>query len=68
MITPTVDSVGDIVHRWITWLHTARVFGLPMQILICLTGLSVAMLSVTGTVIWWRKRTSRQRPQAKLIS
>ncbi len=58
LITLNDDSVGDVVHRWITWLHTARVFGLPMQILICITGLIVATLSITGIVIWWRKRTS----------
>ncbi len=68
LITLNDDSVGDIIHRWITWLHTARVFGLPMQILICMTGMIVAALSITGVVIWWRKRTSRQRPHAKLKS
>jgi uncharacterized iron-regulated membrane protein len=66
LITPIVDSVGDIIHRWITWLHTARVFGMPMQILICMTGLVVAVLSITGVVIWWRKRTSRQRQRTNV--
>lgn len=68
LITLNDDSVGDVIHRWIVWLHTARVFGLPMQILICMTGLIVAALSITGIVIWRRKRTSRQRPKAKLKS
>ncbi|MBX3629712.1 MAG: PepSY domain-containing protein [Nitrosomonas sp.] len=58
---PDTDSIGDIAHRWITWLHTARVFGLPIQILICMTRLIVVALSITGTVIWWRKRASGQR-------
>lgn len=57
---PETDSIGDIVHRWITWLHTARVFGLPMQLLICITGLIVATLSITGVVIWWRKRKAHK--------
>ncbi|MBX3641424.1 MAG: PepSY domain-containing protein [Nitrosomonas sp.] len=61
LITPAADSSGDIIHRWIVWLHTARVFGLPMQILICMTGLIVVAFSITGTVIWWRKRASGQR-------
>lgn len=68
LITLNDDSVGDVVHRWITWLHTARVFGLPMQILICMTGLIVVTLSITGAVIWWRKRASGRRHQAKLKS
>lgn len=46
------DSPGDVINRWITWLHTARVFGLPMQILICMTGLIVTMLSITGALFW----------------
>ena len=54
---PATDSVGDAVHRWITWLHTARVFGRPMQIIVCTTGIIVVSLSVTGVMIWWRKRT-----------
>lgn len=53
---PDTDSTGDIVHRWITWLHTARVFGLPMQIAICITGLIVVTLSITGIIIWLKKR------------
>ncbi|MBE7527125.1 MAG: PepSY-associated TM helix domain-containing protein [Nitrosomonas sp.] len=57
---PETDSIGDIVHRWITWLHTARVFGLPMQLLICMTGLIVATLSITGVVIWQRKRKAHK--------
>lgn len=59
LTTPATDSIGDVVHRWITWLHTARVFGLPMQILICMTGLIVAVLSVTGTVIWLKKSKAK---------
>ncbi len=57
---PDTDSIGDVVHRWITWLHTARVFGLPMQIAICITGLIVVILSITGMTIWLRKRKAQQ--------
>lgn len=56
LITPDTDSIGNVIHRWIMWLHTANVFGLPMQILICITGLIVATLSITGVVIWMKKR------------
>ncbi|SEM90272.1 PepSY-associated TM helix domain-containing protein [Nitrosomonas marina] len=65
LTTPVTDSIGDVVHRWITWLHTARVFGLPIQILICMAGLIVAILSVTGTVIWSRKHRIQK---AKVIT
>lgn len=42
-------------------LHSGRILGLPGRIAISLTGLLVAMLSVTGVVIWLRKRTARRR-------
>ena len=43
---------------WLVWLHTARVFGLPMQTFVCVMGLVITALSVTGVVIWWRKHRS----------
>jgi uncharacterized iron-regulated membrane protein len=33
--------------------------GLPIRLLVCATGIGVAMLSVTGVVVWWRKRAER---------
>ncbi|MEQ1779291.1 MAG: PepSY-associated TM helix domain-containing protein [Nitrosomonas sp.] len=59
---PDTDSTGDIIHRWIIWLHTARVFGLPMQIAICIIGLIVVTLSITGMMIWLKKRKA-QKPR-----
>jgi len=38
----------------------ARVFGRPYQVFVCLLGLVVAMLSVTGVYIWWKKRRGRK--------
>lgn len=40
-------------------LHSGRILGLPGRLLISVLGLIVAMLSVTGVVIWWKKRTAR---------
>jgi uncharacterized iron-regulated membrane protein len=40
-------------------LHSGRILGLPGRILISIMGLVVAMLSVTGIVIWARKRRTR---------
>jgi uncharacterized iron-regulated membrane protein len=40
-------------------VHSGRIFGLPGRILISAMGLGVAMLSVTGVVIWLRKRRAR---------
>jgi uncharacterized iron-regulated membrane protein len=35
------------------------VFGRPYQIFVCLLGVLVAMLSVTGVYIWWKKCQGR---------
>ncbi len=57
---PDTDSAGDVINRWIIWLHTARVFGLSMQILICITGLIITVLSISGVVIWLKKRKTKK--------
>lgn len=44
-------------------VHSGRMLGLPGRILISLTGLVVAALSITGVVIWLRnRRAMRVRP------
>ncbi|HTT23691.1 MAG TPA: PepSY-associated TM helix domain-containing protein [Candidatus Sulfotelmatobacter sp.] len=50
---------GNTVESWLYALHMARVFGRPYQVFVCLLGLVVAMLSVTGVYIWWKKRKGR---------
>jgi uncharacterized iron-regulated membrane protein len=37
-------------------IHSGRVLGIPGRLLISCMGLVVAMLSITGVVIWLRKR------------
>lgn len=56
---PTGERLGNTIESWLYALHMARVFGRPYQVLVCLTGLLVAMLSVTGVYIWLRKRAAR---------
>lgn len=56
---PGEGTAGDIFTQAQFPLHTGQVMGLPGRILICLTGLIVAMLSVTGATIWLRKRQAR---------
>ena len=40
-------------------LHSGRILGVPGRILISALGLVVAMLSVTGVLIWLKKRAAR---------
>lgn len=76
------DQSGNVIGQRLPWqgtaadlfvqaqfpLHSGRILGLPGRILISVMGLVVAMLSVTGVIIWWRKhkarRTTRVRAQA----
>jgi uncharacterized iron-regulated membrane protein len=56
---PWVGTAADIFVQAQFPLHSGRILGLPGRILISATGLVVAALSVTGVVIWLRKRQAR---------
>lgn len=58
---PGTGSAGDIFMQAQLPLHSGRILGLPGRILISLMGLAVATLSVTGVVIWARKRRAQAR-------
>ncbi|WP_028601001.1 PepSY-associated TM helix domain-containing protein [Ottowia thiooxydans] len=58
---PGTGSAGDIFLQAQFPLHSGRIIGLPGRILISLMGLVVAMLSLTGVVIWARKRRARAK-------
>lgn len=53
---PTGDRSGQTLTSWLYALHMGKVGGLPFRLFVCAVGLGVAMLSVTGVVIWLRKR------------
>jgi uncharacterized iron-regulated membrane protein len=57
---PWKGTAADIFVQAQFPLHSGRILGLPGRILISLMGVVVAMLSVTGVIIWWRKRASRR--------
>lgn len=58
---PTGAASGDTIRTWIISLHMALVWGVPFKVFMTLVGLGVAMLSVTGGAIWWKKRRGRLR-------
>jgi uncharacterized iron-regulated membrane protein len=60
---PWKGTAADIFVQAQFPLHSGRILGLPGRILISAMGLVVAMLSVTGVIIWWRKRASRMAAQ-----
>ncbi|WP_347257381.1 PepSY-associated TM helix domain-containing protein [Methylocaldum sp.] len=68
LLLPTGQYAGNTVTTWLFALHKAAVFGLPYRIFVCLLGLAIVMLSVTGVVIWLRKRRARRRRRTVAVS
>ncbi|MDP2248636.1 MAG: PepSY-associated TM helix domain-containing protein, partial [Nitrosomonadales bacterium] len=58
---PWVGTAADIFLQIQFPLHSGRILGLPGRILISIMGVVVAMLSVTGVYVWWRKRKARSK-------
>ncbi|RZL63124.1 MAG: PepSY domain-containing protein [Variovorax sp.] len=56
---PWHGTAADVFAQLQLPLHGGRILGLPGRILMSLMGLLVAMLSITGIVIWARKRRAR---------
>lgn len=56
---PGEGSAGDVFLQSMFPLHSGRIIGLPGRILVSALGLAVAAFSVTGVVIWARKRRAR---------
>jgi uncharacterized iron-regulated membrane protein len=55
---------GTPADKFLAWqfpLHSGQILGLPGRIVVCITGLATAMLSITGVLIWTRKRKSKGR-------
>lgn len=55
---PSTQHSGNTVTNWLANLHMANVFGLPWRIFVCVLGIAVTALSVTGILIWMRKRAA----------
>lgn len=56
---PWKGTAADIFLQAQFPIHSGRILGLPGRILISIMGLVTMVLSVTGVVIWWRKRAAR---------
>ncbi len=56
---PWKGTAADVFVQLQFPLHSGRIAGIPGRILISIMGIIVAMLSVTGVVIWVRKRRAR---------
>ena len=65
---PWTGTAADIFLQAQFPVHSGRILGLPGRILISVMGLVVALLSVTGVVIWWRKRAARVSVRRKVLA
>lgn len=61
---PTGEHAGNTVESWLYALHMARTLGRPYQLFVCCLGLLIVLLSITGIVIWAKKRAARTRRRA----
>lgn len=65
---PWNGTAADVFVQLQFPLHSGRILGLPGRILVSFMGVVAAALSVTGVVIWWRKRAARQFQNGRLRS
>ncbi|MEK7943708.1 PepSY-associated TM helix domain-containing protein [Pigmentiphaga sp. YJ18] len=56
---PGQGTAGDVFMQAQLPLHSGRLLGMPGRVLMSFMGVFVAVLSVTGLVIWVRKRRGR---------
>lgn len=63
---PGEGSAGDLLLQLQFPLHSGRILGLAGRVIISFLGVVITMLSVTGIVIWARKRRVRVLAAEKL--
>lgn len=57
---PTGQRAGNTATSWINALHITSIGGRAWQIAVAALGIFIVIVTVTGVLIWWRKRKSRQ--------
>jgi uncharacterized iron-regulated membrane protein len=67
LLQPGTGSTGDQFLALQFPLHSGRLFGVPGRILISVLGVTIAMLSVTGVILWAR-RQRRSAPKPRSIA
>lgn len=59
LLLPQGANGANTFTEWLIALHMGRVWGLPYRLAVTAIGLLVTVLSVTGVLIWMRKRQAR---------
>ena len=65
---PTGAASGDTIRSWISALHMASMWGWPFKLFICAMGAMVAGLSLSGVLVWRRKRRGKAKPRPKMAA
>jgi uncharacterized iron-regulated membrane protein len=50
------EGAGDTFFAWQYPLHSGKAFGRSGQVVVCIAGLAITALCVTGVWLWWRRR------------
>ena len=53
-------TLGERFYRLQLPIHSGRIIGMTGQVLIAVLGVMIAVLSLTGVYIWWRKLQARR--------
>lgn len=61
---PTGQRAGNTVTSWINAMHVTAIWGLPWQIAVAVLGILIVIVTITGVLIWWRKRKSLKPKRA----
>jgi uncharacterized iron-regulated membrane protein len=64
---PTGAAAGDTIRTWLTSLHMAALWGTPFRLFMTGIGVAVVLLSITGLVIWVRKRQARESSRQRSL-
>jgi len=64
---PTGQNAGTSLNSWIFALHMVMIWGMPFKIFVCVVGILIAMVSITGVYIWLKKRRARRLSQERRI-
>lgn len=64
---PGQGSWGERFYRLQLPIHGGRIFGVAGRVLIAVLGLAIALLALTGLVIWWRKRRARLHARGRRL-
>ncbi len=57
---PTGQRAGNTATSWLMALHVTAIGGRPWQVAVSAIGLVIVGISMTGVLLWWKRRKSRQ--------